>query len=77
MAEQLGLEQAFGQRAAVEREEQSFGPRGQLVEVAGDDFFTGARLPLDEHGALGRGHLLREPQHLAEEPRLAERLHLT
>jgi len=39
MPEQLGFEQAFRQRAAVEREEQAFGARGQLVEVAGDDFF--------------------------------------
>ena len=67
MTEQLRLEQALRQRAAVERQELPFGPRRKLVEVAGDDFFAGPRLALDEHGALRRSHLLRQSQHIAEE----------
>ena len=69
VTEQLALEQALGQRAAVDREERTFGARRQLVDVARDDFLTGSRLALDEHGRIGRRDGLDEAQHV--EPRLA------
>jgi len=76
VAEELRLEQAFGQRAAVQRKEQAFCARRQLVEVAGDDFLTRSRFALDQDGAFGRGDLLRQAQHVAEQAGLAEGLHL-
>ena len=47
VAEQFALEQALGKRAAVDRQERPVGTRRQLVDVARDDFLTGARLALD------------------------------
>ena len=47
VAEQLGLQQALGEGAAVDREERPFAARRQLVDVSGDDLFTGSRLALD------------------------------
>ena len=44
------------------------------MEVAGDDFLTSPRLPLDQHRALGRGNLLGQPHHLTEDARFAKRL---
>src|ERR1041384_7397030 len=75
VAEQLRLEQALRQRAAVEREEPPVRARRQLVDVARDDFFSCPRLALDEHRALGGRHLLSELQHLLKRARLAQRLH--
>src|SRR6185503_11811896 len=76
VAEQLRLEQALRERAAVERQERPLGARGQLVDVAGDDFFAGPRLPLNEHGALRGRDLLGKPHHVVEEFGLAQRLDL-
>src|SRR6266581_2712999 len=45
VTEQFRLEQALRQRAAVQRQERPFAPRRQLVDVAGDDFLSGPRLP--------------------------------
>jgi hypothetical protein len=72
--EQLGLEQALGERAAVEREERLVAARRDVVDIAGDDFFPGARFPFDQHGAVGRGDLLRQLQDLGEGARLAQGL---
>ena len=69
VTEQLALEQAFGERAAVDREERPFGARRELVDVAGDDLLTRSRLALDQHRGVGRRDGLDEPQHV--EPRLA------
>ncbi len=77
VAEELRLEQAFGQCAAVQRKEQAFRARRQLVEVAGNDFLTRSRFALDEDGALGRRHLLRQSHHIVKESRFAQRLDLT
>ena len=51
VAEQLALEQALGQRAAVDREERPVGARREIVDVPRDDFLAGSRLALDQHGA--------------------------
>ena len=75
MSEQLRLEQALGERPAVEREERAFGARRALVNVAGDDLLPGSRFAPDQHRALRRRHLLGQSQHILKQPRLAERLH--
>src|SRR5213596_1087357 len=75
VSEQLRLEQALGERPAVERQERAFGTRRALVNVAGDDLLPGSRLAPDQHRALRRRHLLGQPQHILKQPRLAERLH--
>src|SRR5881396_1263418 len=75
VAEQLGLEEALRERAAVQRKESAIRARGQLVDVARDDLLPRARLSLDQHRALGGRHLLGELQHLREGARLAQRLH--
>ncbi len=69
VTEQFALEQAFGERAAVDREERSLRAHRQIVDVAGDDFLTGSRLALNEHRGIGRRDRLDETQHV--EPRLA------
>src|SRR5205809_3162564 len=73
--EQLRLEEALRERAAVQRKESPVRARGQLAAVARDDLLPRARLSLDQHRALGGRHLLGELQHLLEGARLAQRLH--
>ena len=70
VTEQFALEQAFGERAAVDREEGPFRAHGEIVDVARDDFLAGSRLALNEHGRIGRRDGLDEVQHV--EPRLAD-----
>ena len=76
MAEQLRLEQAFRERPTVQREERALDAHRELVEVTGDDFLPGARFSLDQHGAFRGRDLLGEPEHVAKQPGLAERLDL-
>ena len=72
VAEQLALQQALRQRAAVDREERALGPGGQLVDVARDDFLAGAALALDQHRRVGGRHLLGELEHVDEALGLAD-----
>ena len=67
MTEQFRLEQALGQRAAVERQEQTFGSRRQLVQIARDDLFSRSRLALNEDGAFGGRDLFGQAQDIGEE----------
>src|SRR5581483_3948064 len=53
---QFAFEQALRQCAAVDRGELRFGAVGQLVDVAGDDFFAGPRFALDQDGRFGGRH---------------------
>ncbi len=56
--EQFGLQQGFGQRGTIERDERPFAARTQVVEGAGDDFLAGTALPAQQdRGAAGR-HLV-------------------
>src|SRR4029453_15109370 len=48
-AEELGLEQVVGQRAAVDRDEAPRGARALLVDRARDELLAGASLALDQH----------------------------
>ena len=68
VAEQLGLEQRLGNRAAVERDEAVHAPRAVVVNRARDDFLAGAGLAGDENRAVGRRdgfEQLKQPRHRA------------
>ena len=56
MAEQLGLEQAFLQAAAIDGHQFALGAPAALVDRAGDHFLAGAALALDQHRRIGRRH---------------------
>src|SRR2546425_9167456 len=49
VAEQLGLDQRLGNRTAVERDEGILSAIAHLMDGAGHQLLTGARLALDEH----------------------------
>ncbi|MCY1297384.1 hypothetical protein D9M70_468210 [compost metagenome] len=61
MAEQLVLEQALGDRRAVEGDEGLRGARAEVVQAAGDQFLAAAGLAADQHV----DRRLRQLQHLA------------
>ena len=52
VTKQLRLEQCFGERAAVDRNERFLGARAQIVDRARDQFFSGARFAGDQHRRL-------------------------
>ena len=52
VAEQLGLEQLLGDRAAVDGHEQALGAPAVVVDRAGDQLLAGAALAGDQHGAV-------------------------
>jgi hypothetical protein len=66
VAEELALQQVLRQRAAVDRKERSVRPVGEIVEVPGDDLFTGSAFSLDQDGRIGRGDQLGQPQGIGE-----------
>ena len=70
VAEQLGLEQRLGDRAAVDGDERLVGARRQVVQRARDQLLAGAALAGDEHRGLGR----RDPAHQLEHPLHRRRL---
>ena len=58
MAEELAFEQRAWVGRAVDHHE-GFLPAGAvLVDGPGNQLLAGAALPLDEHGGVGRGHVL-------------------
>ncbi|MNZ79670.1 hypothetical protein D3C78_982800 [compost metagenome] len=61
MAEQLGFEQGFGNRRAVERNEGFVGARAEVVQAARDLFLAAAGLAADQHVDRQAG----EVQHLS------------
>ena len=65
VAEQLGLEQALGHRAAVEGDEAMAAPGAVVVDRLGRQLLAGARLAGDEDGARARGHGLQQVEQLA------------
>ena len=65
MAEQLGLEQGLGHRAAVEGDEAMPAPGAVVVNRLGRQLLAGAGLPGDEDGARARGHGLQQVEQLA------------
>ena len=58
VAEQLGLDQRVGNRTAVERDKGLLSAIAHLMDGAGHQLLTGARLALDEHRQHGLGDLL-------------------
>lgn len=67
IAEELTFRQAFRDGAAVDPDEVFSGPRGVLVDVGGNPFLAGARLPLDEDHRVQLGG----PAHDAQRFRVA------
>ena len=47
----VGLDQAFGNRRRVERDEVLIAPRAVVVNGSRDQLFAGSGLALDQHGA--------------------------
>ncbi len=73
MAEELGFEHAFGQRAAIDRHEWTLRPRARGVDGPRDQLFSRAGLTLDEHGAPGSGHARDHVEHVADRSRRRRR----
>ena len=65
VAEELRLEQRFGNRAAVERDEPMRAARAVVVDRARDDLLAGAGLAGDENRAVGRGDGLEQLEQAA------------
>lgn len=66
MAEQLALDHAFGQRAAVDRHQFVLASAAQTMQCAGDHFLAGAGLAFHQHVHVGVGDMpqrLLDPQH--------------
>ena len=71
MAEQLGLDEVFGHRAAVEHHEGALGALGGLMDRAGHDLFTGTGLAFDHHRHARGRDLLEDPKDFPHADRLA------
>src|SRR6185295_16294178 len=52
VAEQLGLEQRLGDRAAVDRDERAVAPTRPAVHGTRDELLAGAALAFDQHGGV-------------------------
>src|SRR6185436_20444014 len=70
----LGLEQVLGDGPAVDADEGALGPRGAVVDLPRDQLLAGAGLAGDEHGDVGRGHLLDLAEDLLHGRRRAQDL---
>ena len=57
VAEQLGFDQALGQRGATDFDERLVRAQRVVVNRVGDELLAGARLAANEHGRVGPGHL--------------------
>ena len=71
MAEQLALDQVFGEGAAVDGDERAIGAFALEEDVAGGEFLAGAGLAEDQGGRIGRGDGLDEPLHRLHRRRIA------
>ncbi|SVM49081.1 Uncharacterized protein conserved in bacteria [Klebsiella pneumoniae] len=60
MAEQLRFRQAFAERAAVDGQERPVTARAMVMQVAGDDLFTGAGFADDQYGRLCWGQFIQQ-----------------
>ena len=58
VAEELGLDEVFGDGGAVELDEDAVAAEGFGVDGAGDELFAGAGFAEDEDAAVGGGHEL-------------------
>ena len=66
VSKQLALQEAFGKRAAVDREEGGLAPRGPRVDVLGHDFLPGSALTGDEDGGVGWRHRIGQVENIGE-----------
>src|SRR6185503_4618136 len=57
MAKELRLEQGFGQRRAIDRDERPRGTLALLVDHAHDELLAGAALAVDQDSGVERSHL--------------------
>jgi hypothetical protein len=71
-AKQLGLDDALGQRAAVDRDEGRLGPGREAVDRAGEEFFAGAALAHQQHRRRRRRRLPRDVEHPPQRRGLAD-----
>ena len=55
VAEQLALDQVFGQRAAIDGDERHVASRALVVHGAGHQFLAGAGFAADQHGGVRGG----------------------
>jgi hypothetical protein len=62
MAEEFALNQAGGNRCAVEFDKGPIPPRTQVVDCPGDQLFSGSRLTEDQYAGIGRRHNLDVPE---------------
>ena len=74
MAEQLGLQQRLGDRAAVDRHERRVPAAALLVDGAGHELFARSALALHEHGDVGLGDQRHGGEDLAHPRRAADDL---
>ncbi|MNR00641.1 hypothetical protein D3C85_1164200 [compost metagenome] len=73
VTEQLGLDQRFGKRPAVDRHERLVAPAAQVVDVAGHQLFAGAGFADDQYAGFTRRNPLQVRQ---QGPRLGVFKHL-
>src|SRR5436189_160216 len=72
VAEQLALEHARGDRAAVDMEERAGGARGSRVDGARDETLAGAALAEDEHARVAAGDAVDRLHELLDRARFAD-----
>ena len=64
MTEELGFQQRFGQRGAVDRHERPSGTRALIVDHPHDELLAGAALAVDQDGRVQRRDPRRELEHV-------------
>ncbi len=74
VAEQLGLDQRFGERGAVHDDQRLFPAIRQAVEPFGDQFLAGPPLAHDEHRTPHRGRPTGPLDGVEKSPRLTDEL---
>ena len=72
MAEQLGLDHAFGQGGAIDLDEGLALARRKFVDRPGEKFLAGACFTADQHGSIRLGNLLDPVGNGADRPALAD-----
>src|SRR6185436_7786492 len=74
VAEQLGLDQAVGQRGAADFDERLLRAQRAVVDGVGDQLLAGARLAADQHGRAGAGDLRDLLEDLPQRPAAAHQV---
>ena len=63
VAKQLRFSDPVGDGAAVHSHERGSGPTAAEVQLTGNNLFTGAGFPCQQHGQFCRGHAIEPPRH--------------